>query len=76
MRKGIFIGLAVVLSLASTRAQEMAWERLPDLTVPRAGHALLQLNGELTVIGGHTTGFIPTATAEYFKDGKWNKVQS
>lgn len=76
MRKGFFIGLAVVLSLASARAQEMAWERLPDLTVPRAGHALLQLNGELTVIGGHTTGFIPTATAEYFKDGKWNKVQS
>lgn len=76
MRKGIFICLAVVLSLASARAQEMAWERLPDLTVPRAGHALLQLNGELTVIGGHTTGFIPTATAEYFKDGKWNKVQS
>ena len=76
MRKGIFIGLAVVLSLASARAQEMAWERLPDLTVPRAGHALLQLNGELTVIGGHTTGFIPTATAEYFKDGRWNQVQS
>ena len=76
MRKGIFIGLAVVLSLASARAQEMAWERLPDLTVPRAGHALLQLNGELTVIGGHTTGFIPTATAEYFKDGRWNRVQS
>lgn len=76
MRKGIFICLAVVLSLASARAQEMAWERLPDLTVPRAGHALLQLNGELTVIGGHTTGFIPTATAEYFKDGRWNQVQS
>ena len=76
MRKGIFICLAVVLSLASARAQEMAWERLPDLTVPRAGHALLQLNGELTVIGGHTTGFIPTPTAEYFKDGKWNTLSS
>ena len=76
MRKGIFICLAVVLSLASARAQEMAWERLPDLTVPRAGHALLQLNGEITVIGGHTTGFIPTPTAEYFKDGKWNTLSS
>ena len=76
MRKGFFICLAVVLSLASARAQEMAWERLPDLTVPRAGHALLQLNGELTVIGGHTTGFIPTPTAEYFKDGKWNTLSS
>lgn len=76
MTKGIYIGLALFLSLASARAQEMAWERLPDLTVPRAGHALLQLDGELTVIGGHTTGFIPTPTAEYFKDGKWNTLSS
>ena len=52
MTKGIYIGLALFLSLASARAQEMAWERLPDLTVPRVGHALLQLDGELTVIGG------------------------
>lgn len=76
MTKGIYIGLALFLSLASARAQEMAWERLPDLTVPRAGHALMQLDGELTVIGGHTTGFIPTPTAEYFKDGKWNTLSS
>ena len=76
MTKGFYIGLALFLSLASARAQEMAWERLPDLTVPRAGHALLQLDGELTVIGGHTTGFIPTPTAEYFKDGKWNTLSS
>ncbi len=76
MTKGIYIGLALFLSLASAWAQEMAWERLPDLTVPRAGHALLQLDGELTVIGGHTTGFIPTPTAEYFKDGKWNTLSS
>ena len=51
-------------------------EHLPDLNVPRHGHALLYLNGELTVIGGHTTGFIPTATAEYLKDGKWHTVES
>ena len=76
MTKGFYIGLALFLSLASARAQEMGWERLPDLTVPRAGHALLQLDGELTVIGGHTTGFIPTPTAEYFKDGKWNTLSS
>ena len=76
MTKGIYIGFALFLSLASARAQEMDWERLPDLTVPRAGHSLLYLNGELTVIGGHTTGFIPTPTAEYFKDGKWNTLSS
>lgn len=74
MRKKIVIALALLLSLAQMRAQEMGWERLPDLTVPRSGHALLYLNGELTVIGGHTTGFIPTPTAEYFKNGAWHTI--
>ena len=44
----------------------MRVERLPDLNTPRNGHFLAYVGGELTVIGGHTTGFIPTATAEYF----------
>lgn len=47
-------------------------ERLPDLNVPRSGHFLAFVGGELTAIGGHTTGFIPTATAEYFRDGNWH----
>ena len=47
-------------------------ERLPDLNVPRAGHALFFANGELTVAGGHTNGFVPTPTAEYYKDGEWH----
>ena len=45
-------------------------ERLPDLNTPRAGHAVFCVNGELTVAGGHTNGFVPTPTAEYFKDGR------
>ena len=76
MKKCILISLALLLSLTQARAQEMAWERLPDLAVPRAGHALVYLNGELTVFGGHTTGFIPTPTAEYYKEGKWNMISS
>ena len=32
-------------------------------------------NGELTVAGGHTNGFVPTQTAEYYKDGKWHTMQ-
>ena len=51
-------------------------EPLPSLNIPRSGHALLEIGGELTVIGGHTTGFIPTATAEYLEDGKWHLVES
>lgn len=49
-------------------------ERLPDLNIPRAGHTLFYANGELTVAGGHTNGFVPTPTAEYFKDGEWHTI--
>lgn len=47
-------------------------EQLPDMNIPRYGHNLFYLNGEPIVIGGHTSGFVLTATAEYFKDGKWH----
>ncbi len=49
-------------------------ERLADLNVPRGGHTVLLLNGEPTVIGGHTTNFVPTPTLEYYKDGAWHLV--
>ena len=49
-------------------------ERLPDLHVPRGDHALFCLNGEVVVAGGHTDGFVPTATAEYFADGEWHLI--
>ena len=49
-------------------------ERLPDLNIPRSGHMILCVNGEPTVIGGHTTNFVPTPTAEYYKDGAWHLV--
>jgi len=47
-------------------------ERLPDLNVPRSGHSMLCLNGEYVVFGGHTTGFVPTNTVEYYHDGNWH----
>ena len=55
---------------------EMAVERLPDLNIPRSGHTLAYVGGELVAVGGHTTGFIPTATAEYFRDGKWHLAET
>jgi len=51
-------------------------ERLSDLSVPRAGHNMFYANGELTVVGGHTAGFKPTATAEYYKDGEWHLLST
>lgn len=50
----------------------MQVERLPDLNVPRIGHSVMVVNGEPTVFGGHTTGFVPTKTAEYYRDGAWH----
>ena len=51
-------------------------ERLPDLNIPRSAHALVAPDGELTVIGGHTTGFLPTSTAEYYRNGRWILVET
>ena len=50
-------------------------ERLPDLNIPRAGHQLFCAGGEYVVAGGHTRGFVPTPTAEYFRDGQWHVMQ-
>ena len=51
-------------------------ERLPDMNVPRSGHSAILVNGEVTVIGGHTSGFVLTPTAEYLKDGEWHQLQT
>ena len=50
--------------------------QLPDMNIPRAGHQLFYAGGELMVAGGHTDGFVPTPTAEYFSDGKWHLMQT
>ncbi|MCR4994658.1 MAG: helix-turn-helix domain-containing protein [Bacteroidales bacterium] len=49
-------------------------QRLPDMNVPRSGHATYCVNGEIVVMGGHTSGFVPTPTAEYYADGKWHTM--
>ena len=59
----------------SATAVRVEVERLPDLNIPRASHTLFSVNGELTVVGGHTDGFVPTPTAEYLKDGEWHVMQ-
>ncbi|MBR5726764.1 MAG: helix-turn-helix domain-containing protein [Muribaculaceae bacterium] len=59
---------------ATCSTMKIKAERLPDLNIPRSGHMVLCVNGEPTVIGGHTTNFVPTPTAEYFKDGAWQVV--
>ena len=40
-------------------------QRLPDLNIPREGHAVFCAGGELMVAGGHTNGFV---TVDSFDD--------
>ena len=54
----------------------MKWEHLPDLNIPRSGHRFFVANGEMVVVGGHTDGFVRTATAEYFKNGEWHRLKT
>lgn len=51
-------------------------ERLADMHTPRAGHNVFYAGGELTVVGGHTAGFVLTPTAEYYSGGKWHLMTS
>ena len=52
----------------------MEYDRLPDLQTPRCAHGFTVAGGELCAFGGHTTGFVPVATAEYFSDGEWHTI--
>lgn len=49
-------------------------EHLPDLNTPRAGHHTLYIDGELMVFGGHTSGFVPTPTAERLTPEGWQQM--
>ena len=87
MRKLLMILLWSVLPVAGASVSwtasgegvpvvKMAVERLPDLTIPRSGCGMaLGSGGEPVVFGGHTTGFVPTQTAEYFADGAWHELE-
>ena len=75
----ILLASASLLAMHSSESvgltpKKLETEQLPDLNIPRYGHCTFIVNGELTVIGGHTTGFVPTAMAEYFSGGAWHTV--
>lgn len=56
------------------RMVKIETEHLPDLNIPRSGHTFYWVNGQPTVIGGHTSGFVLTPTIEYFCEGQWHVV--
>ena len=57
-----------------TQWQQMSVERLPDLNVPRANHRTIICGDEIVVLGGHTDGFKPIETAEYYAGGAWHTL--
>ena len=78
----LFVQTNILAQEGSTDRQQQAVcpivkvipEKLPSLNIPRSGHHTICANGEITVFGGHTAGFVPTPTAEYFKNGAWHQM--
>ena len=52
----------------------LVYEQLPDMLTPRIGHQTFISGKDLIVVGGRTTGFKLTATAERYADGQWSSV--
>lgn len=44
-------------------------KRLPDMNIPRASHQVASFGDGILVVGGHTTGFVLTQTAEFYSYG-------
>ncbi len=66
----------VAAAFAQCPESKLQIERLPNLQIPRADPSVFVVNGEPTVVGGHTDGFVPTATAEYYSDGEWHLLET
>lgn len=67
-------GGGVVSGEDGTQWRRMTVERLPDMNEPRGNHRTVVIGDEIVVLGGHTEGFKPIETAEYFVDGVWHTV--
>ena len=65
-----------VIYMPTCPARQIEAQRLPDLNLPRATHSVFLAGGELVTVGGHTSGFVLTKTAEYLSDGEWHLVST
>ena len=76
----IYIVAILLLVPVSASGQEVPFVKagvreLPSLNTPRSVPSLVLLeNGEILAVGGHTTGFIPAETAEYFDGKEWHEI--
>ena len=66
--------LEATVTADSCPVQKLHVERLPQLNVARTGHfTFCTADGEVVVMGGHTAGFVPTAIAEFLRNGQWQQ---
>ncbi|MCR5409127.1 MAG: hypothetical protein K6E61_08510, partial [Bacteroidales bacterium] len=70
----VIAGFCTVCAAAQDNFKKIVFERLPSLAAPRGNHQTILLNGEVTVVGGHTTGYKPLETLEYYKGGSWHSI--
>ena len=63
-----------VTSPDGTLWQSMTVERLPDLNTSRGNHRAIVIGDEIVILGGHTEGFKPVETAEYYADASWHTI--
>ena len=52
----------------------LKYEKIADMNTARAGHQLFPSGKGFVAVGGHTTGFSPTKTAEIWQDGSWRDL--
>ena len=71
----ILLLLCTFALLVHAEERRISVERLTDLNIPRSGHKTLLVGNTVYVFGGHTSGFVPTNTAEYYEDGTWHVLQ-
>ncbi len=72
--KRLTLILLAILTADCSRSTSGGAERWPDLPEPLSTPYVMVLNGEVTLFGGHTDGFLLSPSAWYLKGGAWHEV--
>lgn len=59
---------------SSAGSSEWTLERIADMNTARMGHQIFPSGNGFVVVGGHTTDFQLTTTAEIYQNGKWTNL--
>ena len=59
---------------SSTESSGWKWEKIADMNTARMGHQVFPSGNGFVVVGGHTTDFQLTKTAEIYQNGKWTNI--